>query len=109
VHEKHDFDPNASGCFETIESDEEFRESRPEQYKINRNLVNRHVGKEEAVIESMPEVVEALGDKSMIEAQEESHIRLQMATDMFMRPEAWSPPVKKPRKPDDLFIFQRTH
>lgn len=107
VQQPQEFDTNAKACFEQVESDEEFRDARPEQFQTNRDLVNQYVGENEGVIESMPEVVEKLGDKSMMDAQQESHIRLQMATDMFTRPEAWSPPVKKSRNPDDLFIFQR--
>jgi len=107
VQEDQDFDPNAEDCFEQISSDEEFSDLRPEQYQINRKLVDKYVGEGEEVVNNMPEVVERLGEKPMMEAQEESHIRLQMATDMFMRPKQWSPPVKKSRKPDDLFIFHR--
>lgn len=101
------FDPNPEDCFERVESDEEFRDARPEQFQTNRNLVDRYVGENHGVIESMTEVVEKLGDKPMSEAQEESHIRLGLATNMFMRPEAWSPPVKKGRKPEDLFVFEK--
>lgn len=103
----HEFDTNPRRCFERIETDDQFKEFRPDQYEHNRGLVDEYVGKEVGVLEGMPEVAEELSDKPMMDAMQESHTRLQMITDMFARPEEWVPPVRKSRLPDDLFVFRR--